>query len=170
MGRSGRILAVSKRLLVFTGISLVLTAILFLVAFYFHRFPVSWFCFECGIIGGFVSIQQRLKTVGDEELEYLGQSWTAILVIPVFGGVFSLVLYLLFLSGMVDSALFPDFVIRKFEGSPIPTIDDLRRFFVETYPASGEDFAKLAFWSFVAGFSERFVPQIIHSVTREEGD
>ena len=106
MERSRRILAVSKRLLVFTGVSLLLTAVLFLLAFYFQRFPVSWFCFECGIIGGFVSIQQRLKEVGDEELEYLGQSWTAILMIPVFGGVFSLVLYLLFLSGIVESALF----------------------------------------------------------------
>ena len=111
MERSRRILAVSKRLLVFTGVSLLLTAVLFLLAFYFQRFPVSWFCFECGIIGGFVSIQQRLKEVGDEELEYLGQSWTAILMIPVFGGVFSLVLYLLFLSGIVESALFPDFAI-----------------------------------------------------------
>ncbi len=169
MGRSRPILAVSRRLLIFTGFSLVLTAILFLVAFYFHRFPVSWFCFECGIIGGFVSIQQRLKQVSNEELEYLDQSWTSILVIPVFGGVFSLVLYLLFLSGIVDSFLFPDFAIPEFEGRPIPTTDDLRRFFVETYPASGEDFAKLGFWSFVAGFSERFVPQIIHSVAGEEG-
>ena len=168
MERSRRILAVSKRLLVFTGVSLLLTAVLFLLAFYFQRFPVSWFCFECGIIGGFVSIQQRLKEVGDEELEYLGQSWTAILMIPVFGGVFSLVLSLLFLSGIVESALFPDFAIPEFEGYPIPTVDDLRRFFVETYPASGEDFAKLGFWSFVAGFSERFVPQIIHGVAGEE--
>lgn len=39
------------------------------------------------------------------------------------------------------------------------------RIFRETYPSSGPDLAKLLFWSFVAGFSERFVPQLISNVT-----
>lgn len=34
-----------------------------------------------------------------------------------------------------------------------------------TFPKSGPDIAKLLFWSFVAGFSERLVPQIIRSAT-----
>ncbi|WP_199326296.1 hypothetical protein [Nostoc parmelioides] len=138
------------------------------MSFYYNRFPVSWFCFECGIIGGFVSIQQRLKKVEDEELEYLSQSWIAILVNPIFGGLFALVLYVLFLSGIIESALFPKFAIPEFKGQPFPTTDDLRYFFTTTYPASGSDFAKLAFWSFVAGFSERLVPQMIQRVAKND--
>jgi hypothetical protein len=125
---------------------------------------MSWFCFECGIIGGFVSIQQRLKRVSDEELTYLSQSWTSILVVPVFGGVFALVLYLLFLAGIVKGPLFPKITIPPFT-TEAPTIEELKGFFTETLPASGSDFAKLAFWCFVAGFSERFVPQIIQRVS-----
>jgi hypothetical protein len=35
------------------------------------------------------------------------------------------------------------------------------RFAPSGYPASGKEVAKLLFWSFVAGFSERLVPQVI---------
>jgi hypothetical protein len=35
----------------------------------------------------------------------------------------------------------------------------------KTYPLTGPDLAKLIFWSFVAGFAERFVPQIISNFT-----
>ena len=38
---------------------------------------------------------------------------------------------------------------------------DLINFLRSTYPATGPDLAKLLFWTFVAGFSERFVPQIL---------
>ena len=43
----------------------------------------------------------------------------------------------------------------------------------KTYQLTGQDLAKFQFWSFVAGFSERFVPQIISNVflsTTEPGD
>jgi hypothetical protein len=163
--RTGRMLLVSKHLLLFTLATLVATVAVFGIGLWFDRFPMSWFCFECGIIGGFVSIQQRLKRVSDEELTYLSQSWTAILVVPVFGGVFALVLYILFLAGIVEGSLFPKITIPPFTTGAPPTITDLRRFFTETYPASGPDFAKLTFWCFVAGFSERFVPQIIQRVS-----
>ena len=42
-----------------------------------------------------------------------------------------------------------------------PTTEDVVTFLNQTYPKSGPDLAKLLFWCFVAGFSERFVPQII---------
>lgn len=165
MSRSESALLVSRRLLIFTGISLLATSALFLVAFRFGRFPVTWFCFQCGIIGGFVSIQQRLDKVKDEELRHLAQSWATILIIPVFGGVFALVFYMLVLSGILQGALFPLFAIPPFPKDSLPSTQDFVRFFTETYPASGPDFAKLAFWAFVSGFSERFVPQIISKVS-----
>jgi hypothetical protein len=44
--------------------------------------------------------------------------------------------------------------------------------FTATYPVAGVDFAKLIFWSFLAGFSERLVPQIISktSTTRKKDE
>ena len=123
---------------------------------------VSWVCFGCGLVGGFVSIQQRIKNFGDEELELLSLSWYQVLLIPVYGGIFSLVLYLCFLSGIVEGPLFPSFAGPAFS-PPVPTVQDLAAFFSQTYPATGKDLTKLLFWSFVAGFSERLVPQIINT-------
>lgn len=127
---------------------------------------VSWLAFECGIIGGFVSIQQRLKNIESEELLLLSESWATILVIPIYGGIFSLVLYVLFLAGLVQGHLFPVFYIPEF-ASP-PTSENIVAFLTQTYPAQGVDVAKLIFWSFVAGFSERFVPQIINKVAKND--
>lgn len=139
-----------------TALALCFLIIIFALTFLRgERFMVSWASFGCGLVGGFVSIQQRLKKVGNEELELLSRSWFQILLIPVYGGVFALVLYIGFLSGIVEGPLFPAF------SEPMPTKDDIRGFFVDTYPSTGADVAKLLFWSFFAGFSECFVPQIL---------
>jgi len=126
---------------------------------------VSWLTFECGLIGGFVSIQQRLQQIDDEELSLLRESWATILIIPIFGGIFAQILYMLFLSGLVQGHLFPSFFIPPF--SDTPTVEDVHAFLTQTYPKTGADFAKLIFWSFTAGFSERLVPQIVSKMSKE---
>ncbi len=163
-----RLHTVTKRLIVMTACTLLVVGALFGVTFVLHgRFMVSWVCFVCGLLGGFVSIQQRLKLLGAEELELLSRSWFQILLIPIYGGIFSLVLYVGFLSEIVTGTLFPHFSIAAFT-SPTPTQDDMVNFLNSTYPASGQDLAKLLFWSFVAGFSERFVPQILQKTSDSE--
>jgi len=165
--RCERLLIITKRLILLTIAALgVLVAIFAITLFFRQKFLVSWACFTAGLIGGFVSIQQRIKNVGDEELELLSRSWFQILLIPVYGGIFALVLYLAFLSRIVEGPLFPTFALPVF-GNP-PSTDDMKNFFMSTYPAAPTDFGKLIFWCFVAGFSERFVPQII-SKTQQGG-
>lgn len=106
---------VSKRLVVVTLIMLGMTVALFLIPLFLqNRFPLSWFCFGVGIIGGFVSIQQRLKLLSPEELALLARSWVHILVILLFGGIFALVLYLLVLAR------------RHLGGCPVPDLRDER--------------------------------------------
>lgn len=102
---------ISKRLLIVTLTALLLTIVLFLFPFLGERFPISWLTFLAGIIGGFVSIQQRLKLLSDDELRHLSESWLNIVMVPVFGGIFALVLYLLMLSGILEGELFPTFSI-----------------------------------------------------------
>lgn len=159
--RAERLLRVTRRLIILTFCGLACLAVIFAVTLlYGNRFMVSWACFACGLLGGFVSIQQRLKNFGDEELGLLSQSWFQILLIPIYGGIFAGVLYVAFLSNVIEGPLFPKFAGPPFS-QPIPSTGDIRSFFSQTYPVSGSDLAKLLFWSFVAGFSERFVPQII---------
>lgn len=162
--RTQQLLIVSKRLVIFAAVSLIATTALFAVTFLTSdRLMISWLSFECGIIGGFVSIQQRLRNINDEELSLLSHSWAMILVIPIYGGIFALVLYVLFISGLIEGELFPQFYVPAF--SVPPTTQDIAEFLRTTYPSSGADFAKLMFWTFVAGFSERLVPQIISKVS-----
>jgi hypothetical protein len=163
--RCEKLLVITKRLTIMTVVALAIIGSIFAVTLIFgKRFMVSWACFGCGLIGGFVSIQQRIKNVEVEELELLSRSWFQILLIPVYGGIFALVLYLALLSRIVEGSLFPTFSVPAF--SIPPTTDDMKNMFVNTFPATGVDFAKLVFWCFVAGFSERLVPQIIS--TRED--
>jgi len=163
--RPENILLITRRLLIFAFISLLATGATFGVSlFYGRHLLASWLCFECGIIGGFVSIQQRLHKVVDEELELLSHSWYAILLIPLYGGIFALLLYVIFLSGLIKGHLFPEFYIPPFYDPP--TELDVIRFLGDTVPKSGPDLAKLIFWCFLAGFSERLVPQIIARVSQ----
>jgi mannose-6-phosphate isomerase-like protein (cupin superfamily) len=168
--RIERLMIITRRLIILTCSGLAAVVALFGLTLYFgQHFMVSWACFGCGLLGGFVSIQQRLKRLGDEELELLSRSRFQVLLIPLYGAIFALVLYFAFLSDLVQSPLFPHFAIAAFSQSP--STQEVANFLGHTYPASGPDLTKLLFWSFVAGFSERFVPQILDTVqSRREGE
>ncbi|WP_299200151.1 hypothetical protein [uncultured Amphritea sp.] len=170
MDRVEKVYTLTKRLIVMTAIAVLAFSAVFGISFYFsERFMMTWAGFLCGIIGGFVSIQQRIRKVSDEELTLLTKSWFQILLVPIFGGVFALVLYCIFLSGIISGQLFPEFFIPK-PAKEGPDTSFMIALFTQTYPSTGEDFAKFLFWSFVAGFSERFVPQIISNVTKSVSD
>ncbi|MCE8033123.1 hypothetical protein EKK97_03705 [Billgrantia tianxiuensis] len=165
MERIRHIHSITKRLIAMTAIAVIVLGGIFALSFSGERrFMIAWAVLLCGIIGGFVSIQQRLNNVTDEELVLLDASWFQILLVPIFGGVFALVLYLVFLSGIVSGDLFPRFRFPLQEAKQSGD-EFMRSIFRETYLRSGPDLAKLLFWSFVAGFSERFVPQLINNVT-----
>jgi FtsH-binding integral membrane protein len=160
---------VSLRLLSVTLLILGATVALFMLPLLgLGRFPVSWFCFGVGVIGGFVSIQQRLKKLSDEDLTHLESSWVHIVIPPFFGGIFALIFYVFALSGILEGALFPTFVIPEFANPP--TSEDIEKLLLETYPASGQDFARLTIWSFLAGFSERLVPDILKRTAGQGSD
>jgi hypothetical protein len=162
-----RLLKVTKRLILMTLFGLLVIGLVFGATLVFgKRFMVSWACFGCGLVGGFVSIQQRLKRIPDEELDLLSRSWFQILLIPVYGGVFAMVLYLAFLGGIIEGAMFPRFSVPEF--AVPPSSQDMKNLFTSTYPTTGVDLAKLIFWTFIAGFSERFVPQIISKTTSDK--
>jgi len=110
-----------------------------------------------GAIGGFVSIQRRLKRLPKADLSLFAESWVYIALAPLVGAVLALLVYLLFLSDLLGSGgLFPVFV----EDSPIKNSQGIQRLF-DQHGKSFQDYAKLLVWAFVAGFSETFVTNII---------
>jgi hypothetical protein len=170
MSRVRNIHTVTKRLILMTAAAVAAVTIIFGVSLLLgQRLMLTQLAFSCGIVGGFVSIQQRLKTVSDEELELLARSWFQLVLVPIFGGVFALVLYCVFLSGIVSGQLFPAFAMPAPPASGPDTrfVIDLM---VKTYPATGPDLAKFLFWSFAGGFSERLVPQIVTKMSARAGE
>ena len=154
---------ITHKLVCFTGgILLLLAAVIYPLMSYGREQPpiLVLIVFMCGLLGGFVSIQQRLPTLSLVEMTSLTRSWLSITLIPINGGVFSLVFMFMFMGGILEGSLFPQYGYRA--------ITDTASFYdwmQNNYPISNHEVAKLIFWSFVAGFSERLVPQVIGKVS-----
>ena len=119
-----------------------------------------------GFVGGFVGLQRRLKTLPAEDLTLLANSWVSIALSPIAGAILAELVYLLFISGLLAGNMFPAFVPDNRSG----IIQGLRAVF-EVHCVAASDYAKVLFWSFVAGFSEKFVTNIISQFeSREPGN
>jgi hypothetical protein len=155
----------TKKLVIFT----VIILFFFIVFLYGYlkineaqeRSYLLLFVFVFGLLGGFVSLQQRLPKLSQEELELLSSSWISIVLVPLNGGFFALILMLMFAGQIIEGALFP----RYPDNFEIHDAASFLQWMKTGYPVNGVDAAKLLFWSFVAGFSERFVPQLIDRTT-----
>ncbi|TKB27433.1 hypothetical protein FCL47_04655 [Desulfopila sp. IMCC35006] len=114
--------------------------------------------FSAGIIGGFVGLQRRLKLMSEDDLALLANSWVYVCLSPLVGGILAVVLYVLFISTLISGDLFPKFIPDSNE-----LCIEVKKGFSTIFAVHGEsvDYAKMMFWSFVAGFSERFVTDII---------
>ena len=153
--------AITRKLVSLTICSIVVLVIAFYVVDQSksERTYLVAYVFLAGLIGGFVSIQQRLPSIGLAELEELSKSWLSVLLIPIYGGIFAIVLMLMFLSETLAGAAFPTFIHARIDRESL--VPSFAAWLSTTFPASGQDVAKLLFWSFLSGFSERLVPQII---------
>lgn len=114
--------------------------------------------FAAGATGGLVSMQRRLQNLPAHG-ESLGDlvelsSGMTIKLAPVIGGIFAIVLFLMFSSGLAAGDLFP-----AMNG------DVARTSFIEftnhLQPATAAQWGKLLVWSFIAGFAERLVPDTL---------
>lgn len=82
-------------------------------------------------------------------------SISELIVINTVGAIFALILMVFFWGGLISGALFP---LVNF--SP-----DVGGVGITIY--RHEDLAKLIVWSFIAGFSERLVPQLIENIQKK---
>jgi protein-S-isoprenylcysteine O-methyltransferase Ste14 len=119
-----------------------------------------------GMLGGCVSALARLNSVswtadlatGAENLSQLFWSLVINFLLAVLeGGIFAILLYLAFMGNLVSGILFPSFRM------PTPAMAEFQTF-MEAGLASHGDFAKAIVWCFVAGFSERLVPEFINTL------
>lgn len=112
----------------------------------------------CGILGGLISMLRRLQDMptGSTPLidtVALNAGQFGIGLAPVYGSIFAMVLYLVFLSRLLDSIIAPTAQAAVF---PI---------FSDATPATTADAAKLLVWAFIAGFAEKLVPDVLNRLT-----
>ena len=134
-----------------------------------------------GVIGAFVSMQERLQNTqlkGDPiyNLSLLWHGWLSIMLSPISGAIFAVLLFLFFAGKFITGALIPTIAEGPLDSYKIGETSylymSLKTFILGAYPATSKDYALLMVWSFVAGFAERFVPDTLMRVvnTKKTGD
>lgn len=117
--------------------------------------PVLAWAATAGAAGAFVSTMSRLYDLDSRHEPF--QTWLTIengqmtlLLAPLVGAIFALVLLTMFLGNMVSGILFP-----RFPNGIDPGV---------------ADFGKLMFWSFASGWAERLIPDVLDKLSPKFSD
>ncbi len=143
-----------------------------------------------GLLGGLVStiaplLGGQISVTADDDQETNSALRATVFFGPVLGCCFAGILYLIFAANIITLDLFPkiltpdakefDKLSAKFmlpigkaalENNQELSIARMRLFLGKVYPASGQDFCKLMFWSFIAGYANRLVPDMLAKISQ----
>lgn len=119
------------------------------------RFPIAWFIIVAAILGAAVNEPFR-----EDETHSPTYAWIAAYMLwkGSVAVVFAFIAYLMAIGGLVGGDLFPHFAEPQL---PQGKVWNMESFFTLVDPATYKDIAKVLVWSFVAGYSEKFVPNLI---------
>jgi len=134
-------------------------------------FSISISVVFAGVMGAFVSMQERLQSFshkGDPiyNLSLLTHGWLSIFLSPISGAIFAAILYAFFIAGLLNGAIFPEMTTPQGAGNS--SAIELKNFILQTGPKDGKAFALLIIWSFIAGFAERFVPDTLMRLVNQK--
>lgn len=124
-----------------------------------------------GVLGSFVSALNRIYSSKDifpkaqyrELLKGANVYLIAYSTIPpLVGAISAAVLYVIFAGQIISGAMFPTFHCSTPTGCK-----EFESFLRYWSPQDAADYAKAIVWGFIAGFSERFVPDILNKVSSE---
>lgn len=150
-----------------------------------------------GIVGGCISMLQRIQSAPSEgdalfNLAALTNGWRGLSLSPLYGGIFALLLFILFAAGLLQGSAFPRIDTSGKQETTAqaatqtnvqaatqdtnavnpnaatqknaaqPGVLKIQDFLKDTGPKDGVSLALLIIWSFVAGFAERLVPDTLN--------
>lgn len=118
-----------------------------------------------GAIGGLFSVQQRIQTTPSEgdaigNVMSLHNGMFSVYLAPVIGSLSACLFFLMILAGYIQGNLLPDYQAWSSPGRTT----DLKNFFLLSGPTDGVGYAKMILWSFLAGFAERLVPDVLSRI------
>jgi hypothetical protein len=127
-----------------------------------------------GALGGFVSALKRIyafqRVFPFPSYQFFKKSNLYLvlysLIPPLIGAIGAVVLYVIFAAQLATSPMFPEFFCASGEGR----CTNLREILDQWQPKVAQDYAKAAVWGFIAGFSERFVPDILNRIAAKGED
>jgi hypothetical protein len=172
---SPELLAAYKRMLTyqFTGTVLLVLVLAFglLTSYVLAKWqpPILVLIALAGMLGAFFSALTRLYNVDQMSVALISPTvsklsgWHLLMysfVPPVVGTIASVVLYVGFISGLVAGGLFPEMACKNEAQSCSQLVQVLN----EYGPADAKDYGRALIWSFIAGFSERLVPDALQSL------
>lgn len=173
---SADVLAAYKLMLTFQFIgALVLLAILavgLLFSYFIEqvRPPILVLVTLSGMLGAFFSALTRLYNVDGLSMALITPTVRKLeayyllmysLVPPIVGGVAAVVLYVAFIGDFFGGGgLFPEMGCKGTGKTCTQLIEVLNNY----GPVEAKDYGKVLIWAFVAGFSERFVPDTLQSL------
>jgi len=80
---------------------------------------------------------------------------------PLVGAIAAMIIFVVFQSGIIKGDIFPVFECETGANTCKDFVDYLKHW----KPAQAQDYAKSIVWAFIAGFSERFVPDILNKIS-----
>ena len=155
----------------FLLLAIIASAVVSVVVFvaYTEQLGSLVFALLIGAAGAAVSIARRVESLSEKEAHAIETSWWPLVVPCLVGIAMGGMIYFLFMAsilagdgekGLFTSNLFPKFTkVESPEGRLLNLKDVL-----SVRPAGIIDFGKLLVWCFLAGFSERLVPNVLHGI------
>ena len=124
----------------------------------------------CGSLGALFSALTRLYALNDLPAALMSEAITKLaskelmiysLSSPVVGCIAAVVLYLVFAGQIVSGEAFPAFTCKAGDGK----CTSLALMMDHWGPNEAKDYAKALIWGFVAGFSERLIPDTLQTIS-----
>ncbi len=152
-------------------LGLIVSSALLVILFYIasQQMGTMLFALLIGGIGSCISFFLRFPKLSKIELEFMVTSWWSVIVPMLVGLVMGGFIYIVFFAGILTgdggNGLFTSNLFPLFSSPQLTEGESLDlKMALEIRPVSVQDFGKLLVWCFLAGYSERLVPNILQNL------